>query len=291
METNIFRGTGVALITPFEKDLSVDYKALDKQLERLISGGIDYLVVFGTTSEYVTLESEEQNKVLHKISDKIGDKMPIVLGIGGNNTAAVVNKIKNTDFNGISGILSVAPYYNKPTQEGLYLHFKSIAEVSPVPVIIYNVPGRTGVNISAETTVKLAKDFKNIIATKEASGNLSQVMDIIKNRPENFLVISGDDGITLPMIALGGDGVISVVGNAFPKEFSEMVNLSLEGEFDEARKIHYSLIEIIDYLFIEGNPSGVKAALDILGCCSKVVRPPLVPVSDKIYNKLKELIH
>lgn len=287
---NIFTGTGVAIITPFKTDLSIDYIALEKQIEHLISNGINYLVVLGTTGESATQSDNEKTELVKFIKEKVDYRVPIVLGIGGNNTKAVVDKIKTTDFQYIDAILSVAPYYNKPTQEGLYQHFKAIAEASSVPVILYNVPGRTASNINAETTLKLAHEFGNIIAIKEASGDFSQIMNIIKNKPKDFIVISGEDTLTLPLISIGISGVISVVANALPKEFSEMVKLALNNNYPEAKKIHYKLLEFIDTLFIEGNPAGVKAALSIIGIIENNLRLPLVPVSKQIYQKLEKLI-
>lgn len=285
-----FTGTGVAIITPFKADLSIDYTGLEKQIEYLISNHVNYLVVMGTTGESVTLTDIEKDDVVRFIKQKVNNRVPIVLGIGGNNTSAVVDKIKKTDLSQIDAILSVAPYYNKPTQEGIYQHFKAIAEASPIPVILYNVPGRTSSNISAETTLRLANDYKNIVATKEASGNFSQVMYIVKDKPEHFIVISGEDALTLPLISVGVSGVISVVANAFPKEFSNMVKLALDNKFPEAEKIHYQLLEFIDNLFIEGNPAGVKEALSIMKIIDNNLRLPLVPVSESTHQKIKKLI-
>ncbi len=287
---NKFTGTGVAIVTPFKSDLKIDYTALETHLEHLITNGVNYLVVLGTTGESVTQNEYEKDELIRFIKDKVNGRVPLVLGIGGNDTQAVVNKIGKTDFNLIDGILSVAPYYNKPTQEGLYQHFKAIAEASPVPVILYNVPGRTGSNISAQTTLRLAHEFENIVAIKEASGNIAQAMYIIKDKPKDFIVISGEDALTLPLMSIGVSGVISVVANAMPKEFSNMVQLALDNKFREAEKIHYKLIEFIDTLFVEGNPGGVKAALKILGIIENNLRLPLVRVSDETYGKLEELI-
>lgn len=287
---NKFTGTGVAIVTPFKSDLKIDYTALETHLEHLITNGVNYLVVLGTTGESVTQNEYEKDELIRFIKDKVNGRVPLVLGIGGNDTQAVVNKIGKTDFNLIDGILSVAPYYNKPTQEGLHQHFKAIAEASPVPVILYNVPGRTGSNISAQTTLRLAHEFENIVAIKEASGNIAQAMYIIKDKPKDFIVISGEDALTLPLMSIGVSGVISVVANAMPKEFSNMVRLALDNKFREAEKIHYKLIEFIDTLFVEGNPGGVKAALKILGIIENNLRLPLVRVSDETYGKLEELI-
>lgn len=289
-----FNGTGVALVTPFKDDKSIDFDALKKLIDHVISGGVDYLVVMGTTGEAAVLTSDEKTKLIKFIKTETAGKTPIVIGIGGNNTAALVNTINKTDFSGINGILSVAPYYNKPTQAGLYNHYKAIAEASPVPIILYNVPGRTSVNISAETTLKLANDFENIQAIKEASGDFAQIMQIIKNKPTGFQIISGDDPLTMPMISAGASGVISVTANAFPKEFSQMVKFALQGHFQKSRELHYKLLDFTESLFLEGNPGGIKAALDILGICKQNLRNPLAPVSQETYNtikaKLKEVV-
>lgn len=235
-----FTGLGIALITPFKEDESIDWDAFGRLLDYQLQNGIDYLVVLGTTAETPTLSEEEKKSVIQFVQNKVKGQVPIVLGVGGNNTKAVVEKLKTDDFTGIDAILSVVPYYNKPSQEGIYQHYKAIAEASPVPVILYNVPGRTGVNMQVETTVRLARDFKNIIAIKEACGNMDQINDIIKRKPKDFMVISGDDGITYPLITMGAQGVISVIGNAFPKEFGRMVRLSLQGDYESARQIHQS---------------------------------------------------
>ena len=287
---NKFVGTGVAIVTPFTDNLEIDYKALEKQIEHLISNNINYLVVLGTTGESVTQSDEEKNDLVNFIKRKVNNRIPIVLGLGGNNTTSIKNKIHQTDFNQIDAILSVAPYYNKPSQEGLYQHFKTIAKASPVPVILYNVPGRTGSNIQAKTTLRLARDFENIIAIKEASGNFSQAMEIVKNKPSDFIVVSGEDALTLPLMSIGVSGVISVVGNAFPKEFSTMVQLALSNNYTEALELHYKLIELIDHLFMEGNPAGVKAALTHMGIIKNNLRLPLVPVSEETNHRIGELI-
>lgn len=279
-------GTGVAIVTPFLTSGEIDYPSLRKLLNHIIEGGCDFIVSLGTTSEAVTLASEEKMEVMKYVIDEVNNRVPIVMGIGGNNTSAVVDALKNTDFTGVSAILSVTPYYNKPNQRGIYEHFKQIAINSPVPVILYNVPGRTSSNICAETVVKLANDFENIIAVKEASGDLSQVGQIIKNKPESFKVFSGDDGLTFPMIALGADGVISVVANAFPSEFSAMVNLLKNQNLTSAKKIHYSLVDFIDMLFADGNPAGIKAALEIFGILGNNLRLPMVPVNHELYLKI-----
>ncbi len=285
-----FRGTGVAIITPFDKDNQVSYNALEKLLNHIINGGVDFIVSMGTTSEAVTLTEEEKSKVLSEVIRVVNGRKPIVVGIGGNNTQKVVETLENTDFEGIAGILSVAPYYNKPNQRGLYQHFSTIAQSCPVPIILYNVPGRTSSNISAETTLKLASDFSNIVAVKEASGNFTQIMDIVKNKPSGFTVLSGDDALTLPLISIGVEGVISVVANAFPVRFSQMVKLALDGNFEKARKIHYELIDIIHQLFADGNPAGVKKALSILNITEDYVRLPLVEVHHDVSENLFRLI-
>jgi len=287
---NKFVGTGVAIVTPFTDNLEIDYEALEKQIEHLISNNINYLVVLGTTGESVTQSDEEKNDLVNFIKRKVNNRIPIVLGLGGNNTTSIKNKIHQTDFNQIDAILSVAPYYNKPSQEGLYQHFKTIAKASPVPVILYNVPGRTGSNIQAKTTLRLARDFENIVAIKEASGNFSQAMEIVKNKPSDFIVVSGEDALTLPLMSIGVSGVISVVGNAFPKEFSTMVQLALSNNYTEALELHYKLIELIDHLFMEGNPAGVKAALTHMGIIKNNLRLPLVPVSEETNQRIGELI-
>jgi len=282
------KGTGVAVVTPFHKDSSIDFQALGKLLKHLLTNGVDYLVILGTTGEAATLNKNEKQALLNFVIDYVDNKVPIVAGFGGNNTNEIVNSIQNYDFKGIDAILSVSPYYNKPSQEGLYNHYKYIATASPVPVILYNVPGRTSVNINAETTLKLASDFKNIVAVKEASGNFEQIMQIIKNKENDFMVISGDDLLTLPLISLGIHGVISVTANAFPKDFSTLVNLALKGNFKEAMKYQNKLIDIIDLLFAEGNPAGIKAALHILDIIPNNFRLPLSPISKETYNKLKK---
>jgi len=285
-----FKGTGVALVTPFHKDGSIDFKSFKKVINRCIDGKVEYVVPLGTTGESVTLNKDEKNAVLDFVVEIVEKRVPVVLGLGGNNTAEIVNQIAHTDLGGVDAILSVSPYYNRPTQRGLYQHFKTIAGACPVPVILYNVPTRTGSNMLAETTLQLAEEVRNIIGIKEASGNMEQVMRIIQNKPKDFLVISGDDAITLPIIACGGDGVISVVANAYPREFSDMVRLSLEGNFDKAKKLHYKLLEFIQTLFADGSPGGIKAALNIMNVCQEYVRLPLVGVNKATLNKLTALI-
>lgn len=292
MSKNVkFKGTGVAIVTPFNKDNSVDYKSLNKLIDFIIKGGVEYVVVLGTTGESVTLSKEEKQSVVTHVIENVNKRVPIVLGLGGNNTQEILSSLKkSSDFNNIDAILSVSPYYNKPNQRGIYQHYKAIAEASPVPIILYNVPGRTASNITADTTIKLSTDFKNIIAIKEASGNLEQCMKIIKNKPKDFLVISGDDMLTLPMIAAGADGVISVVANAFPKDFSEMTRQILAGNLKEAQKLHYKLTDIIEQLFADGNPAGIKAVLEMMKICSPTVRLPLVNVNKATQNALKEMV-
>jgi len=289
MSQQAFTGTGVAIITPFREDGSIDFKSLEKLLEHVTGNGVDYIVALGTTGENVTLSKDEKKAVVNFVIDVVNKRLPVVVGVGGNNTQDVISSVKSWDFDGISGILSVTPYYNKPSQRGLFIHFKAIAEVSPVPVIIYNVPGRTGSDISAETTIKLAREVKGIVAVKEASGNMSQIMNIIKNKPKNFEVLSGDDMLTLPMIALGGTGVISVIANAYPGEFSDMVRFALADELGKACELHYKMLDMIWAIFAEGSPSGIKAALEILGISGNHLRLPLLPVSDELYKKIASL--
>ncbi len=283
-------GTGVALVTPFRNDDSIDFKALEKLVRHVVEGGVEYLVVMGTTGENPVLSEQEQHAVLNYIADVSEKKLPIVFGIGGNNTQDVVTRIKNTDFEHVDAVLSATPYYNKPTQKGLYIHYKTLASASPVPIILYNVPGRTSVNLSAETTLKLAVDFENIIGVKEASGNLNQVMQLLKDKPSDFSIISGDDTFTLPYISLGMQGVISVCANVYPKEMSDMVRAALKNDFKTARQLHYKLLDFTDSLFMEGNPAGVKAALEIMGLTTKYVRLPLASVSRSTYTLIGDLM-
>ncbi len=282
---------GVALITPFKSDESIDYDALARLVEHLIKNGTDYLVVCGTTAETPTLTEQEKEDVTRFVVQCNAGRLPIVLGLGGNNTKAVVEKLHTTDFTGIDAILSVTPYYNKPSQEGIYQHYVAIAKASPLPVVLYNVPGRTGVNMVADTTLRLAKEFSNICAVKEASGNFTQIDDIIKNKPKDFMVISGDDGITFPLITLGAVGVISVIGNAFPREFSRMVRLAQQGDYANARQIHYHFTELIQLLFVEGNPAGVKSMLAVMGFVENILRLPLVPNTIKTYEKIRIVLN
>jgi len=290
MSTVSFKGTGIAIVTPFRDDKSIDFKALGKLVQFWVSNGVDYLVVLGTTGESVTLTKDEKKALVDFVIENVEGKLPIVVGVGGNNTIEVINYFKDYDFDKIAGILSVGPYYNKPNQTGFYEHFKAIASESPAPVILYNVPGRTGSNMLAETTLKLAHDFKNIAAIKEASGNLEQIMQIVKDKPERFQVISGDDLLTLPIISIGGEGVISVVANAFPAEMSEMVNLALANKMKQARQLHFQLMEVTKALFTEGSPAGVKAVLNQLKIGSNNLRLPLTPVSKAHFEKLAELV-
>ena len=277
MAHNKFKGLGVALITPFTKTGEVDYTALRRLLDYQLSNGVDFLCFLATTGETPCLTTNEKQKIKDIVVEKVAGRIPILMGCGGNNTSAVVHALKTEDFKGIDGILSVCPYYNKPSQEGLYQHFKTIAEATSLPVVLYNVPGRVGVNMTANTTLRLARDCENIVAIKEASGNFTQIDDIIKNKPENFDVISGDDGITFPLITLGAVGVISVIGNALPKEFSRMVRLALQGDYSPALHIHHKFTELFKLLFVDGNPAGVKAMLNAMGFIENELRLPLVP--------------
>ena len=288
---NKIKGTGVALITPFNEDFSIDYASLEKLINHQIDGAIDYLVVMGTTGESVVLSKSEKREVVDFCKKINAGRLPIILGLGSNDTFALVEEIKSTEFDGIDAVLSVSPYYNKPTQEGIYLHYKMIAEVCPLPIILYNVPGRTASNISAETTLRLANDFENIVAVKEASGDLQQIAEIIEKRPANFLVLSGDDGLTSKMIAMGGDGVIAVIGQSHPKDFSAMVRAGLKGDIEKANQLHEKLNPIYEPLYIDGNPAGIKATLNIMGICKNILRPPLVGVTDETYNNLKRFIN
>lgn len=284
-----FKGLGVAMVTPFNQEKEIDFDATKSLVEHLIQGGVNYLVVLGTTGEVATLSDKEKKALVKFVIKQNNKRVPVVVGVGGNDTKHVIESIDNYDYDDIDAILSVTPYYNKPSQKGLELHFKEIAAKSPVPVILYNVPGRTGVNMTAETTLKLAQ-IQNVIGVKEASGNLNQISYILRDKPKDFLAISGDDGLTLPQLAMGMDGVISVLGNAFPKPFSEMIQLGLNGNFEEARKIHLKLLEITDALFAEGSPAGVKAALNIQGIVENSLRLPLVPISESGFSKLTALI-
>ena len=284
------KGMGVALITPFKDDESIDFDALSKLIEYQIQNGIDYLVVLGTTAETPTLTEQEKNEVRSFVIERVKERIPIVLGLGGNNTRGIVERLKTESFQGVDAILSVVPYYNKPSQEGIYQHYKAIASATKLPVILYNVPGRTGVNMTAETTLRLAREFDNIVAIKEASGNITQMDDIIKNKPKDFMVISGDDGITFPLITLGAVGVISVIGNAFPREFSRMVRLALEGDYANALLIHHKFTELFELLFVDGNPAGVKSILSSMGYIRNRLRLPLVPTRITTYEKIRVVL-
>jgi 4-hydroxy-tetrahydrodipicolinate synthase len=289
MKTN-FEGTGVAIVTPFNQDLSIDFDSLEKLLNHVIAGGVDYVVALGTTGESATLSKDEKLKVIDFCKQKIDNRIQLVVGAGGNNTAEVISFINALDTKGIEGLLSVAPYYNKPSQTGIYEHFKAIANCTEFPIILYNVPSRTSSNISADTTIKLANECKNFVAIKEASGDFTQIMDIINRKPEKFAVLSGDDNQTLPMISFGGKGAISVVANSHPLEFSSMVKAAIAGDFVTSQKYHYKLFNYVNGLFAEGNPSGIKASLEIMGLCKNTVRLPVVPVTEEHYLKLQKLL-
>lgn len=285
---NELHGAGVALVTPFNSDESVDFEALGQLIDLQINAGMDYLVSLGTTGEVATLTKEERKRIWDFTVKRVNGRLPLVAGIGGNNTAEIIEQIKAFDPTGFCAILSVSPYYNKPTQDGIYQHYKAIAQVSPLPVILYNVPGRTGSNMTAQTTLRLANDFSNIVAIKEASGNFAQFSEILRDKPTDFLLISGDDPVTLPMMALGAAGIISVIGNALPKKVATLAKLCAEGKYSEARPIHNGLLKITDLCFIEGNPAGVKYILQELGIGKDVLRLPLVPVTEKVQVAIKE---
>ena len=290
MARNIFKGLGIALVTPFTADGQVDYKSLKRLLEYQIDNGADFLCILATTGETPCLTQQEKDNITQLVKDVNHGRLPILKGCGGNNTAAIVEELKNSDWTGIDGILSVCPYYNKPSQEGLYQHFKAIADASPLPVVLYNVPGRTGINLKPETTVRLANDCENIVAIKEASGSLEQVDEIIKNKPKRFDVISGDDALTFSMVASGAAGVISVIGNALPKEFSRMIRLEFRGEYEPARKIHHAFTELYSLLFVDGNPAGVQALLHEMGFIENQLRLPLVPTKVSTLQKMAEIL-
>jgi 4-hydroxy-tetrahydrodipicolinate synthase len=283
-------GTGVALVTPFKKDFSVDIEALQRIVNFSVDGGVEYLVVMGTTAENATLTQAEKELVIKTVIDTNKGRLPLVLGVGGNNTMQVVEELKTRDFSAFEAVLSVSPYYNKPTQEGIYQHFKAIAEASPIPVILYNVPGRTSSNMLPSTVIRLAKDFDNVVAIKEAAGDIVQAMQLIKNAPKDFLVISGDDMIALPIVLAGGAGVISVIGQGFPKEFSEMIRLGLNKKVSEAFKTQYFLSDCIDMIFEQGNPAGIKQVFQALGIADNTVRLPLVSVDDSLAKRLNEFV-
>ena len=290
MKHNIFRGLGIALITPFTENGAVDYDAMKRIVEYQLSNGADFLCILATTGETPCLTKQEKEDIKKYIIDLVAGRIPILMGCGGNNTSAVVDELQNGDFKGIDGILSVCPYYNKPSQEGLYQHFKAISSATSLPIVLYNVPGRTGINLKAETTVRLARECENIVAIKEASGSLEQVDEILKNKPEGFAVLSGDDSLTYPMIACGADGVISVIGNALPKEFSRMIRLEQNGEFEAAVKIHHKFTDLYSLLFVDGNPAGVKALLHEMGYIKNVLRLPLVPTRVATVQKMSQIL-
>ena len=281
---------GVALVTPFNEDGSVDYQALTRLVEYQIQNGVDFLCVLGTTAETPTLTAEEKSKIKKLVIERVNGRVPILLGVGTNSTQAVIDTLQNDDMTGVDAVLVVVPYYNKPSQEGIYQHYKAIANSTRLPIVLYNVPGRTGVNMTAETTLRLARDFDNIVAIKEASGNITQMDDIIKNKPEDFDVISGDDGITFPLITLGAVGVISVIGNAFPREFSRMTRLALAGDYQNALTIHHKFTELFKPLFVDGNPAGVKAMLSMMGMIKNRLRLPLVPTRITTYEQMRHIL-
>ena len=287
---NQLKGTGVAMVTPFKKDGAVDVPALKKLTDHLLDGGVDYLVVMGTTGETSVMDKEDRKLVLETVMATNGGRKPVVVGIGGNNTLDLCAQLDRMDTAGISGILSVTPYYSKPTQNGMFEHYRALSEHSKLPIILYNVPGRTGVNLLPDTVMRIAFDCRNVVGIKEASGNMEQIMTIIKERPKDFLVISGDDAITMPLIAAGADGGISVVGNAFPSEWSKMVQHAMKGEITEARAIHYRLLELVQLLFVEGNPAGIKEVLSHLDVCENYLRLPLVPVSQLISERMRRVM-
>ncbi len=290
MATNTFKGLGIALVTPFKTDGSIDYVALKRLIEYQTDNGADFLCILATTGETPCLDAEERAEIKRFVVEVNQGKLPVLMGCGGNNTLAVVKELQSIDLHGVDGILSVCPYYNKPSQEGLYRHFKTIAENSPLPLVLYNVPGRTGINMKAETTVRLANDCKNIVAIKEAGGSLEQVDEIIKNKPTHFDVLSGDDALTFPMIASGAAGVISVIGNALPREFSRMIRLEFNGEYEPARKIHHRFTELYSLLFVDGNPAGVKALLHEMGFIENELRLPLVPTRVATVQKMAAIL-
>ncbi|MBR6177109.1 MAG: 4-hydroxy-tetrahydrodipicolinate synthase [Bacteroidales bacterium] len=286
MQSELFNGTGVALITPFDNNGNIDYPSLQSLLDYIIDGGINFIAMQGTTGEPSTLTPQERQQLRKFVVEYVNNRVPIMYGIGGNNTAAIIDEIKNTDLKGIDAILSISPFYTKPNQRGIYEHFKAIATASPLPIVIYNVPGRTSRNVDAQTVVQLAKDCPKIIAVKEASGNMAQIMNIIKTKPESLSLISGDDALTLPMYSLGATGVISVIANVLPKEFSSMVNLCAKGDFKSATKIHFKLLDLMNALFEDGSPAGAKAALAYLGIIKENLRLPLVPVCESVREKI-----
>lgn len=290
MNRNKLKGTGVALVTPFHKDGNVDFKAFKKLIDRCIDGNVDYLVPLGTTGESVTLNKDERRAVIDFVVEVTDKRVPVMMGLGGNSTLEVLRSFDDYDFSGINAILSVSPYYNRPSQRGIFQHYRMIANESPVPVVAYNVPARTGSTMEAQTTIDLAHEVDNLVGIKEASGSVERVMKIIQGKPKDFLVISGDDVLTLPMIACGADGLISVIANAYPKDCSEMVSAALDGNYDRARKLHYKLLDITNAIFVDGNPAGVKGLLSLQNICSEHVRLPLTPVSKSALNKLESVI-
>ena len=290
MARNIFKGLGIALVTPFTASGAVDYAALKRLVQFQLDNGADFLCILATTGETPTLTTEEKTNIKNLVIELVKGRVPILMGCGGNNTAAVVEELRTADWHGIDGVLSVCPYYNKPSQEGLYQHFKAIASATSLPIVLYNVPGRTGINMKAETTVRLARDFHNIVAIKEASGSLEQVDEILKNAPKDFAVISGDDALTYPMVACGAEGVISVIGNALPREFSKMLRLEFNNEFAAARKIHHKFTDLFSLLFVDGNPAGVKAMLSEMGFIENVLRLPLVPTRLTTKQRISEIL-
>lgn len=285
-----FPGTGVALVTPFFPNGDIDFESLSRIIEHLVKGSIEYIVVLGTTGESATLSHDEKQKIFSHVSNVNAGRLPLVAGIGGNDTRSVLQDLSGFELEGYGAVLSVSPYYNKPSQEGIYRHYRAVEEASPLPVILYNVPGRTGMNMTAETTLRIARDCPGVIGTKEASGNLDQIMRILRDKPEGFEVISGDDAITLAMIALGATGVISVIGNAYPKIFSDMVRKCLSGDFAGAQPVHFSILEAVDTLFAEGSPSGVKAYLHEMGLCNNQFRLPVVPVSEALRERIRGIM-
>ncbi len=286
--SNNFLGTGVALVTPFDINGNVDFPAYSRLLNHVVDGGVNYVLVMGTTGETPCLSPEERRQIVEFTKREIAGRVPIMVGMSGNNTADLLENIRNFDFNGIDGLLSASPFYNKPVQEGLYRHFAKVAETSPVPVILYNIPGRTGVNILPETICRIARDFENVVAVKEASGSVDQIMRVVENKPERFTVISGDDGLTLPLLSAGVGGVISVIANAFPKAWSTMVGAAMKDDYETARKIHYKYLRTVRMMFAEGNPAGVKAYLSQMGIMQNVLRLPLVNVSDELYARISD---
>jgi len=290
MVSQSLRGTGVALITPFQKNGKTDLVSLEKLVEHVIKGGVDFIVALGTTAETSTLSAAEKQEVLATIVAHSKGKVPVVCGIGGNDTREVVRQVKETDLHGVDAILIVAPYYNRPSQEGMYLHFKAVANATNKPIILYNVPARTGSNLLPATVIRLANEFSHIIALKEASGNIVQCLELMQAKPDNFTVLSGDDNLVLAQMAIGMEGIISVAANCFTKDMTDLVNLALVNKFDKARKVHYKILPGIDLLFAEGSPAGVKATLKQMGMCENILRLPLAPVSDATYKKIGALL-